>query len=363
MAALLRGNGGATGAHGVSFIRLAFGRQLAADHHGHDGMHLRVSLGPRFDVDASLGALQQEIGPLLLHGAKLRAGGLTVRDADSPAYGDGVTRQWVRQLGSTLLRLPGVFQESDPGPAVSATPAPTCTPAPTPPPATTAVKTPPNATSMRALALVALAKHRFARSGGGGGHGPQELAVLLLSPLSEPVDGSAAAKHLVGAGRAIGMSLARGQPLGQLLAPHTCKLLVGRADLVDWHDLEAVLPAGRFGALAACMDGGLSCAVREARFEEFKVWMDVFPGDAMAFEVPSREARRHDALAAGGGAAGPIGRERSALVEAGAGASVTEDTVADFAAASGLPPRLPPAWPARARGLRLPCLAARVVCA
>lgn len=78
-------------------------------------------------------------------------------------------------------------------------------------------------------------------------------------------------KHLVGAGRALGLCLVREEPLGFLLSSSTCKLLLGRPDLVTWHDLEEVVVHEQFGALAACMEEDLSKTDKAATFERFKV--------------------------------------------------------------------------------------------
>ena len=79
-------------------------------------LQLQASLGNQFDLGKSLSILDRIVGKAP-KSKKIDPDGLSIADADSPAYGDGVTRQWVHQLARAVLKgtclTPPIFQESD----------------------------------------------------------------------------------------------------------------------------------------------------------------------------------------------------------------------------------------------------------
>ena len=203
-------------------------------------------------------------------------------DPRDDAYGDGVTRQWVYRTGRALLLSPGLFVESDSFPAIASD-----------------ARQQKKKWRFKSIVLVvqALAKFQVNLKDAFSQTSKANLErTMSVSPLSQPVPGSAAKKQLVGAGRMLAIALVRKEPLGVLLSAPTCKLLLGGADAVCWEDLAAVLPAKRFGAVLSCMADDVSESERQSRLDVFKQdVLGLFEWDENPlFEVASRASRRYE---------------------------------------------------------------------
>ena len=87
-----------------------------------------------------------------------------------------------------------------------------------------------------------------------GGSEDESLACTIsASPLSEPTPNTKAEAVLIAAGRVLALSWYREEPIGVMLSPAMCKLLLGRADLIEWTDLSAVIITRKFRVLEECM--------------------------------------------------------------------------------------------------------------
>lgn len=348
---------------------------------------LKVNLGQTFDLIESMGALQSHAGANKI----IDVNGVKIRSANGQDYGDGVTRQWINQVGRALLMSSDLFVQSDAGAEL----------------ATTSLKAAGNdgaeiasdgngerdgntnsngnenadpdsngdgvgtisisttvdnvvvdgsedtTAPLRKASLKAVAKARFqsavesvmANSAGtvaaaarnnvavipatideeseakggadeddgagasvdgagtGAGDGTtgdqgcleRTMAISPLSVMGNKVDSD----RMIAVGRFLALALLRNEPVGVSLAPSTLKLLLGQNGLVEWRDLAQVLPELQFGALAACLEPGLSTDAQTALFGSFRTnSLGLIPGDdeVASFQIPSREARRYEAL-------------------------------------------------------------------
>lgn len=64
--------------------------------------------------------------------------------------------------------------------------------------------------------------------------------MVSLSPVTNPDHNPNAVRLLRGLGRALGIAIGTGCPLGVALSPAFCKLLRGEPEKVEWNDLQAV---------------------------------------------------------------------------------------------------------------------------
>ena len=160
-------------------------------------------------------------------------------------------------------------------------------------------------------------------SGGddGGGEDESLACTLSASPLSEPTPNTKAEAVLIAAGRVLALSWYRKEPLGFTLSPAMCKLLLGRADLIEWNDLSAVVTTRQFRSLEECMAAKL--ATND----------DAEEGATGATEISARTGAGTDAEAAGGGGGGVGGSidPTTAAAAAVADAADALDRVALFA--------------------------------
>eukprot|EP00729_Bicosta_minor_P012966 gene12966-23549_t len=327
-----------------------------------------VALGASFNLDTSLAVFGQLCEGLFdpQH--------LTMHDANSPAYGEGVTRQWLLDIARELLTsCSSVVVQSDlelhlndrtlaelddVGETI------VCTFGPLQlngkvgvvvainksgdrwevrfeePRRTLMVKacnltpvsqSPERNSKARARwsAIRALARFVFRTK---QVHVEQ---VVSLSPLTDLETDSKARRGLRGLGRVLGATLVRSEPIGVALSAPFCKLLIGQDDLITWKDLEAVLPANKFAPLAACLEPGLSLEEQQEKFDyfvEYGLLLDVEDGDAVNFTLPSREVLKYEKE--NPGRAAPVALRQNSVLEDGGGAkAATAANVAEFAAA------------------------------
>ena len=241
-----------------------------SDESDSDDDALVLGLSEHFNTDASLAGMMQIFASRGIINPHL----LSISDANSPAYGDGVTRQWVCEFGRAMLLHPQIFECNGP------------------------------------------------------------TGDVVISALSDPSDESTSAL-LRGAGRALGMAVVRSIALGVTLAPGTCKLLLRREKNIGWRDLRALLPTPEtFAAVEKCMTcengDGADGSSRSTAFAEFDgaVLSVFFQGEEPRFAVPSRAARKADRVqqSTGKPPPGPAPREFSEWAKT----PVTADTVKEY---------------------------------
>lgn len=173
---------------------------------------------------------------------------------------------------------------------------------------------------------------------------PQHL--VSLSPMNNPAD-SRTKTLLVGLGRALGVALSDGCPLGVSLSPSFCKLLVGLDEPVSFDDLAAVLPAAKFKLLQQCLDPSRSLEEREALVDVYVESSDhsTFVTDsvqamaaAQGLDVESCGAGSATSISMGteeddeDGYAGqqPLMRENSAVCEGGEEQLITAQNIGEY---------------------------------
>jgi ankyrin repeat protein len=209
---------------------------------GNNYWSLRVGVGEQFNLRKSLTLLDSPISfasqrALLL---PVEQWGIRVSDANSRAFGGGVTIQWISEFGRALLLNPQIFKTDG------------------------------------------------------------YTKKVVISRLSDPND-YYTRKMLYGCGIALALSLMRNEPLGIPLSSSMCKLLLDKADVVDWRDLIDILSVeSQWNAVKACMEAS-NDNEKAAAFQDFntyvlKGWDEDFGLGIKEtydrFAIPSRESDR-----------------------------------------------------------------------
>ena len=208
---------------------------------GNNDWSLKVGLGQLFDLRRSLTLLDSPIYVAsFFKEEKLQANELDIRQEDGDAYGVGVTRQWINEFGRALLLNPQIFKTDG------------------------------------------------------------YTKKVVISRLSDPND-YYTSKMLYGCGIALALSIMRNQPLGISLSSSMCKLLLDRADVVDWRDLIDILPLeDQWNAVKACMEAS-NDDEKEDAFQQFNTYVltgwdeDISFGEKETYDrfaIPSRESYR-----------------------------------------------------------------------
>ena len=150
--------------------------------------------------------------------------------------------------------------------------------------------------------------------------------LISLSPASDPTDSIASAMFLRGLGRALGIALCTGCPLGVTLSSSFCKLLRGELEDIEWRDLSAILPTTQFTLLEQCLDPAIDRATKTACIE---LWADATGHST--FVTDSVEKLRAGPENMEDSFEGDPARVISTVVADGGERQLTVDTMADYA--------------------------------
>jgi len=152
---------------------------------------------------------------------------------------------------------------------------------------------------------------------------------VSLSPVSDPEHNRVAALHLRGLGRALGIAICMGCPVGIALSPAFCKLLQMEYDSICWQDLQAVMPERQFALLQQCLDESLSAEDRRAHVD---LWKDATGHETFVTEsVHSMRVAAGVAAAADVGGVDDVHRTVSGVTPDGVDREITVESMREYA--------------------------------